>query len=558
MTNQLKGELYHLTHYVEPVVAFCLQFGDGGCPLIENLSDHHSQFVNGDKIRSAADTWAALAQLPPHLWQGVEGIVKMNWNSEFVKFGVCSGVSTSRILNLKHGRGKKELESLHSFLESSRAEMRRELSQLPFVAQVTIKGKLDVWAARSVVSGKFETCVSTAPPKADAPDAETDGRAGPSRSAGLAETLQVRVQKLTDVTPLLLAELMVARGESAIDDEKLGPILLKMSGKDSQTKKKELTTEKERPMVPKFDAAGNVNNYKDLVEKTGVRKGSIVQAKEAIGTFASKFQKGKILLVDDKEVSVEFGAGKVKVWPLGGYPHDLLQVVSLDGEDSQAIEIPEGALRRHAFFGQVAWNRSLKKAQIVCGLDIFAHASKSAGFDMEEWVKVEMLPKKKVMAKRDIAPANDSASPGAAKFYILPHTNRLGQIEKDLSGFLKTSVEVPGAEPAEVITLQDPNRYSICTDEAAEDAWQKQNGPFVLEVFWRVQRQTRPGMCNMEIRECVVNTTGAVTLCDNRMAGGCRAVSLPVMIPSKEIKAGEELVLHYQEKGAKLEPAAKP
>ena len=62
----------------------------------------------------------------------------------------------------------------------------------------------------------------------------------------------------------------------------------------------------------------------------------------------------------------------------------------------------------------------------------------------------------------------------------------------------------------------------------------------------------------MKFLEIANNSTGVFTLTQSRrMAGVSRCISVPVAVLSAAISKGEELVLHYEARGRKLDTAVK-
>ena len=166
------------------------------------------------------------------------------------------------------------------------------------------------------------------------------------------------------------------------------------------------------------------------------------------------------------------------------------------------------------------------------------------------------MPKKRVVAIRDIPMAAEQGK--RSGFVLLPTTNRVGYAETHVQAWLKTTMEIPLSDPPAVITLADPNKYQP-HDLAAYAEGAKVNKDTVLEPFWVVARSPprKIGEVNMKIVQKQINHVNAMTLEDKRMAGGTVEVKMPVMVPTRDIASGEELVVLYEDTGAKPEKRAK-
>jgi hypothetical protein len=127
-------------------------------------------------------------------------------------------------------------------------------------------------------------------------------------------------------------------------------------------------------------------------------------------------------------------------------------------------------------------------------------------------------------------------------------------METHVQGWLKTTLEIPFSDPPEVVTLADPNKYQS-HDIAAyviNARAETQGKQTVMEPFWMVARSPprNKGEANMKIVQKQISQVNALTLGDSRMAGGTVTISIPVMVPSRDILKDEELVVLNEDTGA--------
>ena len=161
-----------------------------------------------------------------------------------------------------------------------------------------------------------------------------------------------------------------------------------------------------------------------------------------------------------------------------------------------------------------------------------------------------MRPKKKVTALKEIPvftskklKRSPSQAPPPKQLLLFPQTTNIQTVKKNVSYFLKLPCEVEGTNGAEAVALgrvfQDP---FTATEEKVG----------IVEFFWEVRKSQTKSECNMELIECEVCSGYGVTI------PGLTLGQLPpqkmiiyAMVPSCTIKAGDELVLHFVDDGAK-------
>jgi hypothetical protein len=169
-------------------------------------------------------------------------------------------------------------------------------------------------------------------------------------------------------------------------------------------------------------------------------------------------------------------------------------------------------------------------------------------------LSLHLRPTKRVLAVVDIPAFSAKKVKGTVKgtssessppkqLLLLPLTTNIQHVKKHLSCFLKLPCEVMGTDGEEVIAL------GRCYQDPLTSTAEK---PGVVELFWEVKKISNKEDCNMELIECQVCSGEGVTVPGLTMGQlPPRKDVIYAMVPSRNIKRGDELVLHFVDEGEK-------
>ena len=219
----------------------------------------------------------------------------------------------------------------------------------------------------------------------------------------------------------------------------------------------------------------------------------------------------------------------------------------------KAFVLPEPY--KHAVHGSTAYLRMRAKAKIIEAMEslrLFVDSLTSVHdvYDSSTPLSFHLRPKKKVTALKDIVifspkklKRSSSQSPPQKQLMLTPQTTNVQTVKKNVSYFLKLPCEVEGTNGAEVVALgrafQDP---LTATDEKVG----------VVELFWEVRRSQTKSECNMELIECQVCSGHGVTIPGLTLGQlSPHKEIIYAMVPSCDIKAGDELVVYFVDDGEK-------
>ena len=156
----------------------------------------------------------------------------------------------------------------------------------------------------------------------------------------------------------------------------------------------------------------------------------------------------------------------------------------------------------------------------------------AASFNVEDWVKLEWVPKKILTAKIDIHCSLGPSASGQERgkgsaFCLVPFTNQLKGIDPDVqcgNTEIKTDVTIPHVKNGDVLVLKEPTNYDVVMEGDATTAWHNSHGDFILDAFWKMDRTIKEEQANMKMSQVTVTLGYSATLPGIAERGGSRYV----------------------------------
>ena len=247
--KQLKANMPHLEHYVEPILKFAAKYGNPKAPFIDDMVKYFDEHVNAKSTRSEADFWKAIGAWDTDYGWPAVALAKDNWASDKVKHGVCKGVSVQQANSFKVN-GSAKLKAFNEHLLSFRKDFEESLSTVSARARCRVLGRFDIYSSRVTLQNSYILA-----PYEDKPEITWD------------------LKSYADVRLVGEYDIAVLKGEQPPD-----MFRLLVSSKDpSHQEKSTVGPKRVRKFTAEYDKAGVIMNYKASLQARGVRKDSTVE-----------------------------------------------------------------------------------------------------------------------------------------------------------------------------------------------------------------------------------------------------------------------------------------
>ena len=376
-TTKLQKDFNSMTHYVKPVVDFCLAFGDPASPLVMNLHRYHSTAVDGSKVKMSPNAWSAFSRLPPALARGVEALIKFNWRKEFALHGIGAALTSTAIQGFGKGQQKASLARLDRFLRDSDKEVASRTDALLPAVRTKLVGNHDSLSAWVTAKQKV-TIEQRVVAKDDKAVPHTDGRG----------RIEIELTTLDDAHAVYAMELALARG---VEEHALTSIRGAVEGLVKKRKAEDNASSVTRRVIPRYGEKGDVTNSADLLRTAGVRAGATVQTKTG-NDHAKQLEKAKVISISaESGVTLRFENGAVVTYSIGEYPEEDMQVVALPDTEGNSKDkvIPIDNAHAHRLRSNGRWGVSLTKAHVIKAMDTMTAAQQEKGFNVDTYVRVD-------------------------------------------------------------------------------------------------------------------------------------------------------------------------
>ena len=520
VVEDLKVRFPHMPHHCESMASFVSKFAQSDdAPFVKDLALFHSEHVDWNS-KTEARFWEVLASLPADYGWAVVAFAKDNWASDKVEGGICKGVS----MGVLGGMRSKPLvlRSLHDTLAAWRISRAPWLASLPDKVGARVRAKLDIVASRVSLR--------------------------PSTQTPHPQNIKVLLtaSSLGHATMIADVELAVACGARNTGGVAPPPPFLDLPcldalKSDEKNKKAATGPTKREAFRPDYDASGELVNRRSAFESRGYKVGTKVAALCEVKGFegdkevvVSKNSIGTVIAVDDSRITVKLHKAGVVMWKWESFPVEgvAVQETSKEAGDVVNLSNPEA----WSLTATTGHDVALTKARMICAIQALrVHLGKSpkvvSAYGPEGRgdvvpLRVQMRPRKGVFATAPI----ESALPLA----LLPETTNFTLVEMDDRVFLKTKVLV--------------NNKVLVLGSVFVDPVTSKDGKGVVVHFWLVRRAEEKGQCNMEIVDSTVFTgTGCTWPRGTLTTLPMGDTVVPLMMSTKKVKAGEELVCYYKE-----------
>lgn len=513
--DQLKSAYPRLEFHVEPMAKFVEKFGSG--PFLSDLVEFHSEHVNA-KFKTEPQFWEGLSRLRAEFGWAPVAFAKENWASDKAANGMCRGVS----LQTLKSASVVQLDLLHQALGEWRKAHKHQLELLAAKVRARILGRLDIFAARVLVSKQMV-----------------------SINSPVKEGVIIEIENVEAVYTVVNYDLAVAL--SNCDPESRGAVevlaadIAKLE-KESKESKKKVSHESIVVGPARFDDDGNLLDMQVMFSKRGFVDGAEITASAELeaevggksgkssGTKRiSRREVGKIVSAASSGVTANFQHAGLVVWSWQRFPAEKLVVTSSPVKEIRLERPHEYPLSRLPDFEKLA----LKGKVLTC-LELLANSVGSVQTHVlagEEKGRAPLVyhlhPRKLVTAACKIA--------AKRPLLLLPMTHTINFVRKDAAAWLKTEIECAGGQ--EVVVLQ-PLFVDPVTAKAGKAA--------VVEFFWLVRRSSKKEECNMNLSQASVVLGAGMSLHSEALCTkSAGKVVFPVMVSTRAIEPGAELVCHF-------------
>jgi hypothetical protein len=300
------------------------------------------------------------------------------------------------------------------------------------------------------------------------------------------------------------------------------------------------------PERPEFDDEGNLSNVHHDFQRRGFVKGAqitstveVVLAGRRKRSVIGERTVGDIVASESSGITVSFPALEPVTWPWFSFPRESFVVTKVPDQKTTTNHFDDVAA--YALARSPAFEAAHNKAQMLMAL----HGIWLALEETKEYmtvrncgdaypVRLQMRPKLAFAAV---------AIPAEKPLALAPMTLSFGECASTSSGFLKTTHPHHGDGSA-CMSLQQ----CFCDPLNAIQAAGKVG---VLEPFWFVRHCEEEHGCNMRLKEHEVTlacSTGGFGVGQNK-ARPQGKLAVPLIVTTKAVDAGQELVLFYQETG---------
>ena len=309
--KQLRANMPHLEHYVEPILKFAAKYGNPKAPFIDDMVKYFDEHVNGKSNRSEADFWKAIGAWDSDYGWPAVALAKDNWASDKVKNGVCKGVSVQQANSFKVN-GAAKLKAFNEHLISFRKDFENALSTVSARERCRVLGRFDIYSSRVTLQKSY-----TLAPYEDKPEITWD------------------LKSYADVRLVGEYDIAVLKGTEPPDMSKLLP----SSKFPSQQEKSTVGTKMVRKFTAEYNTSGAIMNYKSSLQARGVRKDSTVETSSELvymppppGHVSKKLPprtKGTVLNVSEDKIMISFNGFGPLTWTLAEYPVEGIVVTKV-------------------------------------------------------------------------------------------------------------------------------------------------------------------------------------------------------------------------------------